>query len=81
MLAEDQDVGADAQYLGRAVVVTLLSSVSIRVLKIAILEQRPSLMISWLSSSIKFSLRSLSLYMWLLAIERCATKTFIHAFA
>ena len=42
MLAEDQDVGADAQYLDRAVVVILLSSVSIRVLKSAILERRLS---------------------------------------
>ena len=42
MLAEDQDVGADAQYLDRAVVVILLSSESIWVLKSAILEQRPS---------------------------------------
>ena len=31
----------DARYLGSAVVVTLVSSVSIRVLKIAILEQHP----------------------------------------
>ena len=32
----------DARYLGSAIVVTLLSSVSIRVFKSAILEQRPS---------------------------------------
>ena len=42
MLAEDQDVGVDAQYLDRAVVVILLSSESIWVLESAILEQHPS---------------------------------------
>ena len=42
MLDKDHDVCVDARYLGSAVVVTLLSSVSIRVWKSAILEQRPS---------------------------------------
>ena len=32
----------DARYLGSAIAITLLSSVSIRVWKSAILEQRPS---------------------------------------
>jgi len=31
--------------------------------------------------SVHVGLNSLSLYTWWLALERCATKTFIHAFA
>jgi len=59
----------DARYLGSAVVVTLLSSVSIRVSNSFILKQRSSYVIAQLSSPIKFSLRNLSLYMWLLALN------------
>ena len=59
----------DARYLGSAIVVTLLSSVSIRVSNSFILKQRSSYVIAQLSSPIKFSLRNLSLYMWLLALN------------
>ena len=59
----------NARYLGSAVVVTLLSSVSIRVSNSFILKQRSSYVIAQLSSPIKFSLRNLSMYMWLLALN------------
>ena len=59
----------DARYLGSAVVVTLLSSVSIRVSNSFILKQRSSYVIAQLSSPIRFSLGSLSLYTGLLALN------------
>ena len=59
----------DAHYLGSAVVVTLLSSVSIRVSNSFILKQRSSYVIAQLSSPIRFSLGSLSLYTGLLALN------------